>query len=147
LAPQLSFARGMSGGAAGRAGGSSFSSAGSGSARTVFSGRMVSSQPRVLVPIPGSGAFMAAHNSLDPRRSIQPFRTVAARTTGRSPFFPISPDGHPVDFRHHPRIIINKLRVPVFVVSFQSYSGYYPYCDSFYFGAYGCPPPYTPFAP
>ena len=147
LAPQLSFARGTSGGAAGRGGSFSVSSTGSGSARTVSSGRMVSSQSRVLVPNPGSGAFMAAHNSLDPRRSIQPFMTVAARTSARSPFFPISPDGHPVDFRHHPRIIINKLRAPFFVVPFQSYSGYYPYCDSFYFGAYGCPPPYTPFAP
>jgi len=147
LAPQLSFARGTSGGTAGRGGSFSFSSTGSGSARTVFSGRMVSSQPRVLVPNPGSGAFMAAHNSLDPRRSIQPFMTVAPRTTRRSPFFPISPDGHPVDFRHHPRIIVNKLRAPFFAVPFQSYSGYYPYCDSFYFGAYGCPPPYTLFAP
>ena len=147
LAPQLSFARGTSGGTAGRGGGFSVSSTGSGSARAVSSGRMVSSQPRVLVPNPGSGAFMAAHNSLDPRRSIQPFMTVAARTSARSPFFPISPNGHPVDFGHHPRIIINKLRTPFFVVPFQSYSGYYPYCDSFYFGAYGCPPPYTPFAP
>ena len=147
LAPQLSFARGMSGGAAGRAGGSSFSSAGSGSARMAFSGRMLSSQPRVLVANPRSDAFIAAHNSLDPRRSIQPFLTVAARTSGRSSFSPISPNGHHVDFRHHPQIIINKLRAPFFVVPFQSYSGYYPYCDSFYFGAYGCPPPYTPFAP
>src|SRR5262249_38938050 len=102
---------------------------------------------RVLVPNAGSGAFMAAHNGLDPRRSIQPFMTVAPRTSARSPFFPISPDGRPVDFRHHPRIIINKLRVPFFVVPFQSYSAYYPYCHSFYFGAYGCPPPYTQFAP
>src|SRR5262249_10225250 len=147
LAPQLSFARGMSGGAAGRAGGSSFSSAGSGSARMALSGRMVSSEPRVLVPNPGSGAFMAAHNGLDPRRSIHPFMTVAPRTSARCLFFPISADGLPVDFRHLPRIIINKLRVPFFVVPFQSYSGYYPYCDSFYFGAYGCPPPSTPFAP
>ena len=38
LAPQLSFARGMSGGAAGRAGSSSFTSVGSGSARMGFSG-------------------------------------------------------------------------------------------------------------
>jgi hypothetical protein len=147
LAPQLSFARGMSGGAAGRAGGSSFSSAGSGSARIFSSGRMLSSQPRVLVPNPRSGAFMATHNSLDPRRNIQPFMTVAVRTSGRSPFFPISPNRQHVDFRNHPRIIINKLGAPVFVVPFQSYSGYYPYCNSFYFGAYGCPPPYTPFAP
>src|SRR5215468_7907366 len=65
LAPQLSFARGMSGGVAGRAGGSSFSSAGSGSARMAFNGRMLSSQPRVLVPNPRSDAFIAAHNSLD----------------------------------------------------------------------------------
>src|SRR5215510_5667465 len=82
LAPQLSFARGMSGGAAGRAGGSSLSSAGFGSARMAFNGRMLSSQPRVLAPNPRSDAFIAAHNSLDPRRSIQPFITVAARTSG-----------------------------------------------------------------
>jgi hypothetical protein len=134
LAPQLSFARGMSGSAAGRAGNSSFSSVGSGSARMAFSG------PRVLAPNPGSGAFMA------PRR-IQPFMTARARPSGRSSFFATSPDGHHVDFRHRPRIIINRLRAPIIVVPFQPYFGYYPYCDSFYFGAYGCPPPYTPFAP
>lgn len=105
----------------------------------VFSGRMVSSQPRVLAPNPGSGAFMAARN-------IQPFLTAGARTSGRSSFFPISPNGHQVDFRNRPRII-NRLRAPVIVVPFQPYFGYYPYCNSFYFGAYGCPTPYTPFAP
>jgi len=134
LAPQLSFARGMSGGGAGRAGSSSFSSAGSRSARMVASG------PRVLVPNPGAGAFRAARN-------IQPFITAGARTSARSSFFPISPNGRHVDFRHRPRIIINRLRAPVVVVPFQPYFGYYPYCNSFYFGAYGCPSPYTPFAP
>jgi hypothetical protein len=134
LAPQLSFARGMSGGGAGRAGSSSFSSAGSRSARMVASG------PRVLVPNPGAGAFRAARN-------IQPFITADARTSARSSFFPISPNGRHVDFRHRPRIIINRLRAPVVVVPFQPYFGYYPYCNSFYFGAYGCPSPYTPFAP
>ena len=140
LAPQLGFAHGMSGGAAGRTGSSSFSSVGSRSAPMVFSGRMVSSQPRVLAPNPGSGAFMAARN-------IQPFLTAGARTNARSSFFPISPNGHHVDFRHRPGIIINRLRAPVIVVPFQPYFGYYPYCNSFYFGAYGCPTPYTPFAP
>jgi hypothetical protein len=134
LAPQLSFARGMSGGGAGRAGSSSFSSAGSRSARMVASG------PRVLVPNPAAGAFRAARN-------IQPFITAGARTSARSSFFPISPNGRHVDFRHRPRIIINRLRAPVVVVPFQPYFGYYPYCNSFYFGAYGCPSPYTPFAP
>ena len=67
--------------------------------------------------------------------------------SGRSPFFHISPNGHHVDFRHRPRIIVNRLRAPVIVVPFQPYFDYYPYCNSFYFGAYGCPPPYTPFAP
>jgi hypothetical protein len=134
LAPQLSFARGMSGGGAGRAGSSSFSSAGSRSARMVASG------PRVLVPNPGAGAFRAARN-------IQPFITAGARTSARSSFFPVSPNGRHVDFRHRPRIIINRLRAPVVVVPFQPYFGYYPYCNSFYFGAYGCPSPYTPFAP
>jgi hypothetical protein len=134
LAPQLSFARGMSGGGAGRAGNSSFSSAGSRSARMVASG------PRVLVPSPGAGAFRAARN-------IQPFMTAGARTIGRSSFSPISPNGRHLDFRHRPRIIINRLRAPVVVVPFQPYFGYYPYCNSFYFGAYGCPSPYTPFAP
>ena len=134
LAPQLSFARGMSGGGAGRAGSSSFSSAGSRSARMVASG------PRVLVPRPGAGAFRAARN-------IQPFMTAGARTIGRSSFSPISPNGRHLDFRHRPRIIINRLRAPVVVVPFQPYFGYYPYCNSFYFGAYGCPSPYTPFAP
>jgi hypothetical protein len=134
LAPQLSFARGMSGGGAGRAGNSSFSSAGSRSARMVASG------PRVLVPSPGAGAFRAARN-------IQPFMTAGARTIGRSSFSPISPNGRHLDFRHRPRIIINRLRAPVVVVPFQPYFGYYPYCNSFYFGAYGCPPPYSPFAP
>ena len=134
LAPQLSFARGMSGGGAGRAGSSSFSSAGSRSARMVASG------PRVLVPNPGAGAFRAARN-------IQPFITADARTSARSSFFPVSPNGRHVDFRHRPRIIINRLRAPVVVVPFQPYFGYYPYCNSFYFGAYGCPSPYTPFAP
>ena len=134
LAPQLSFARGMSGGGANRAGISSFSSAGSRSARMVASG------PRVLVPSPGAGAFRAARN-------IQPFMTAGARTIGRSSFSPISPNGRHLDFRHRPRIIINRLRAPVVVVPFQPYFGYYPYCNSFYFGAYGCPPPYTPFAP
>ena len=140
LAPQLGFAHGMSGGAAGRTGSSSFSSVGSRSAPMVFSGRMVSSQPRVLAPNPGSGAFMAARN-------IQPFLTAGARTNARSSFVPISPNGRHVDFRHRPRIIINRLRAPVIVVPFQPYFGYYPYCNSFYFGAYGCPTPYTPFAP
>ena len=140
FSPQLAFARGMSGRPAGRAGSSSFSSVGSRSARMVVSG------PRVLVPSPGSGAFMAARNRLDPRASIQPFITAGARTSARSSFFPISPNGHHVDFRHRPRII-NRLRAPVVVVPFQPYFGYYPYCNSFYFGAYGCPPPYTPFAP
>jgi len=134
LAPQLSFARGMSGGGAGRAGSSSFSSAGSRSARMVASG------PRVLVPNPGAGAFRAARN-------IQPFMTAGARTIGRSSFSPISPNGRHLDFRHRPRIIMNRLRAPVVVVPFQPYFGYYPYCNSFYFGAYGCPSPYTPFAP
>ena len=134
LAPQLSFARGMSGGGAGRAGSSSFSSAGSRSARMVASG------PRVLVPNPAAGAFRAARN-------IQPFITAGARTSARSSFFPVSPNGRHVDFRHRPRIIINRLRAPVVVVPFQPYFGYYPYCNSFYFGAYGCPSPYTPFAP
>jgi len=134
LAPQLSFARGMSGGGAGRAGSSSFSSAGSRSARMGASG------PRVIVPNPGAGAFRAARN-------IQPFITADARTSARSSFFPISPNGRHVDFRHRPRIIINRLRAPVVVVPFQPYFGYYPYCNSFYFGAYGCPSPYTPFAP
>jgi hypothetical protein len=134
LAPQLSFARGMSGGGAGRAGSSSFSSAGSRSARMGASG------PRVFVPNPGAGAFRAARN-------IQPFITADARTSARSSFFPISPNGRHVDFRHRPRIIINRLRAPVVVVPFQPYFGYYPYCNSFYFGAYGCPSPYTPFAP
>jgi hypothetical protein len=134
LAPQLSFARGMSGGGTGRAGSSSFSSAGSRSARMVASG------PRVLVPNPAAGAFRAARN-------IQPFITAGARTSARSSFFPISPNGRHVDFRHRPRIIINRLRAPVVVVPFQPYFGYYPYCNSFYFGAYGCPSPYTPFAP
>jgi hypothetical protein len=136
FSPQLAFARGMSGGAAGRAGSSSFSSVGSRSAPMVFSGRMMSSQPRVLVANPGSAAFMAA-------RSFQPFITAGARTSARSSFFPISPSGHHVDFRHRPGI----LRAPVIVVPFQPYFGYYPYCNSFYFSAYGCPPPYTPFAP
>ena len=134
LAPQLSFARGMSGGGAGRAGSSSFSSAGSRSARMGASG------PRVFVPNPGAGAFRAARN-------IQPFITAGARTSARSSFFPVSPNGRHVDFRHRPRIIINRLRAPVVVVPFQPYFGYYPYCNSFYFGAYGCPSPYTPFAP
>ena len=134
LAPQLSFARGMSGGGANRAGISSFSSAGSRSARMVASG------PRVLVPSPGARAFRAARN-------IQPFMTAGARTIGRSSFSPISPNGRHLDFRHRPRIIINRLRAPVVVVPFQPYFGYYPYCNSFYFGAYGCPSPYTPFAP
>src|SRR5882724_2392572 len=140
FSPQLAFARGMSGGAAGRAGGFSSSSIGS------RSGRMVSSQPRVLVPNPGSGAFMGARNRLDPRRSIQPFITAGARTGARSSSFPISPNGRHVDFRHRPRII-NRLHAPLIVVPFQPYFGYYPYCNSFYFGAYDCPPPYTPFAP
>lgn len=140
LAPQLSFARGMSGGAAGRAGSSSFSSAGSGSARMAFSGRMMSSQPRVPAPNPGSDAFMAA-------RRIQPPMTGGARPSGRSPFFSTSPNGHHGDFRHRPRIIINRLRAPIIVVPFQPDFGYYPYCDSFYYGVYGCPPPYAPFAP
>ena len=140
FSPQLAFARGMSGGPAGRAGSSSFSSVGSRSARMVVSG------PRVLVPSPGSGAFMAAGNRLDPRRSIQPFITAGARTSAQSSFFPISPNGHRVDFRHRPRIIANRFSAPVIVVPFQPF-GYYPYCDSFYFGAYGCPSPYTPFAP
>jgi len=130
LAPQLSFARGMSASAAGRAGSSSFNS-GSGSARMPFSG------PRVLAPNPGSGAFKAATR-------IQPFMTARARPNGRSSFFAILPDGHHVDFRHRPRI---RLRAPIIVVPFQPYFGYYPYCDSFYFGTYGCPPPYAPFAP
>ena len=146
FSPQLAFARGMSGGAAGRAGGFSSSSVGSRSAPMAFSGRMVSSQPRVLVPNPGSGAFMGARNRVDPRRSIQPFITAGARTGARSSSFPISPNGRHVDFRHRPRII-NRLRAPVIVVPFQPYFGYYPYCNSFYFGAYDCPPPYTPFAP
>src|SRR5438128_9511311 len=85
LAPQLSFARGMGGGAAGRAGSSSFSSVGSGSARVGFSG------PRVLAPNPGSGAIMAA-------RRVQPFTTAGARPSARSSFFSTSPDGHHVDF-------------------------------------------------
>src|SRR6266550_6531391 len=140
FSPQLAFARGMSGGAAGRAGGSSFSSIGS------RSGRMVASGPRALVPNPGSGAFMGATNRLDPRRSIQPFITAGARTGARSSSFPISPNGRHVDFRHRPRII-NRLHAPLIVVPFQPYFGYYPYCNSFYFGAYDCPPPYTPFAP
>jgi tetratricopeptide (TPR) repeat protein len=146
LAPQLSLARGMSGGAVGRAGGSSFSSVGSRSGRMGFSGG-----PRIPVPNPGSRAFMAARNRLDPARSIRPFMAMGARTSGRrSPFFPISPNGHHVDFRHRPRIIINTLGA---FAPFQSYFGYYPdfgyypYCNSIYFGAYDCPPPYTPFAP
>ena len=126
FSPQLVFARGMSGGAAGRAGSSSFSSVGSRSAPMVFSGRMASSQPRVLVPNPGSGAFMGARNRVDPRRSIQPFITAGARTGARSSSFPISPNGRHEDFRHRPRII-NRLRAPVIVVPFQSYFGYYPY--------------------
>jgi len=133
LAPQLGFARGMGGGAAGRAGSSSSSSVGSGSARMALSG------PRAVVGNP-SGAIMAA-------RRIQPFTTAGARTSARSPFFSISPNGHHVDFRHRPRIIINRLHAPLIVVPFQPFFGYYPYCNSFYYGAYGCPPPYTPFAP
>jgi len=39
------------------------------------------------------------------------------------------------------------LHAPLIVVPFQPFFGYYPYCNSFYFGAYGCPSPYTPFAP
>jgi hypothetical protein len=140
FSPQLGFARGMSGGAVGRAGGSSFSSVGSRSGRMGFSGG-----PRIPVPNPGSRAFMAARNRLDPGRTIQPFMAMDARTSGRrSPFFPISPNGHHVDFRHRPRIIINTLGG---FAPFQPYFGYYPYCNSFYFGAYDCPPPYTPFAP
>ena len=140
FSPQLGFARGMSGGAVGRAGGSSFSSVGSTSGRMGFSGG-----PRIPVPNPGSRAFMAARNRLDPGRTIQPFMAMGARTSGRrSPFFPISPNGHHVDFRHRPRIIINTLGA---FAPFQPYFGYYPYCNSFYFGAYDCPPPYTPFAP
>ena len=54
LAPQLSFARGMSGGAAGRAGSSSFSSVGSRSAP------MVVTRPRVLVPSPLKNLAKAA---------------------------------------------------------------------------------------
>src|SRR5262245_19883216 len=77
FSPQLAFARGMSGGPAGRAGSSSFSSVGSRSASMVVSG------PRVLVPSPGSGAFMAAGNRLDPRRSIQTFITAGARTSAK----------------------------------------------------------------
>jgi hypothetical protein len=133
LAPQLSFARGMSGGAAGRAGSFSFSSVGARSARMAFSG------PRVVVPHPGAGAFMAARN--------QRFMTASAGIRAPSSFFPISPNGHHVDFRHRPRSIINRLRAPVIVVPFQPYLDYYPYCNSFYFGSYGCPSPYTPFAP
>ena len=131
LAPQLSFARGMGGGGAGRAGGSAFGSVGARSTGMVFSG------PRVLVPNRGSGAVMAARN-------IQPFITAGARTSGRSSFFP---NGRHVDFRNRPRIFINKLRAPVIVVPFQPFFGSFPYCNSFYFGAYGCPSPYTPFAP
>jgi hypothetical protein len=133
FSPQLAFARGMSGGPAGRAGGSSFSSTGSRSARMVFSG------PRGPVPNPGSRAVMAG-------RRIQPFITAGARTGARSSFVPISPNGRHLDFRHRPRII-NRLHAPLIVVPFQPYFGYYPYCNSFYFGAYDCPPPYTPFAP
>jgi hypothetical protein len=132
FSPQLSFARGMSGGAAGRAGSSSFSSVGSGSARVGFSG------PPAVVGNP-SGAVMAG-------RRIQPFTTAGARTSARSSFFSISPNGHHLDFRHRPRVIINRLHAPLIVVPFQPYFGY-PYCNSFYYGAYGCPPPYSPFAP
>jgi hypothetical protein len=140
LAPQRSFARVMSGRAAGRAGSFSSSSVGVRSPRTAFSGRTMSAQRRILVPNPGARALMAT-------RGIQPFITGGARTSGRSSFFPISPNGRHLDFRHRPRIIGNSLRAPVIVVPFQPYFGYYPYCNSFYFGAYGCPPPYTPFAP
>jgi hypothetical protein len=133
FSPQLAFARGMSGGAAGRAGGFSSSSTGSRSAGMVFSG------PRGLVQNPGSRAVMAT-------RRIQPSITAGARAGARSSFFPISPNGHHLDFRDRPRII-NRLRAPAIVVPFQPYFGYYPYCNSFYFSAYDCPPPYTPFAP
>src|SRR4029077_15884097 len=109
LAPQLSFARGMSGGAAGRAGSFSFSSVGARSARMAFSG------PRVVVPHPGAGASMAARN--------QRFMTASAGIRAPSSFFPISPNGHHVDFRHRPRIIINTLGA---FAPFQSYFGYYP---------------------
>src|SRR4029077_4843271 len=107
LAPELSFARGMSGGAAGRPGGFSSGSGGARSTRMVFSG------PRVLVPNPGSAAIMAA-------RRIQPFITAGARTSGRSSFFP---NGRHVDFRNRPRIFINKFRTPVIVVPFQPFFG------------------------
>jgi hypothetical protein len=140
LAPQPSFARGMSGGGAGRAGGFPSSSVGARSAPMVFSGRMVSSQPRVLVTNPGAGTFRAARN-------IQPFITAGAKTSGRSSFFPISPNGRHVVFRQRPRIFINKFRTPVIIAPFQPFFGSFPYCNSFYFGAYGCPSPYTPFAP
>jgi len=141
VSPQLAFARGMSGGAAGRAGGASFSSIGSRSAGAVFSG------PRVHVPNPGFRAPMAARNRLDAGRSVQPFMMAGTRTSGRSPFIHMSPNGHHVDFRHRPRFIINRLRAPFIVAPFLSDFGYYPYCNSIYFGAYDCPFPYAPFAP
>ena len=99
---------------------------------------MAFSGPRVLAPNTGSAAVMGAGRT-------QPF-VRGSRPSGRSPFFRISPNGHRVDFRHRHRII-NRLRAPVIVVPFQPYFGYYPYCNSFYYGAYDCPPPYTPFAP
>src|SRR4029450_8654848 len=92
FSPQLAFARGMSGGAAGRAGGFSSSSAGSRSGRMVFNG------PRGLVQNPGSRAVMAT-------RRIQPSITAGARAGARSSFFPISPDGHHMAFRDRPRVI------------------------------------------
>src|SRR5947209_5556841 len=107
LAPQLSFARGMSGGAAGRAGSSSFTSVGSGSARMGFSG------PRAVAGNP-SGALMAA-------RRIQPFTTTGARPSARSSFFSILPNGRHVDFRHRPRTIINRLHAPLIVVPFPPF--------------------------
>src|SRR4030095_458231 len=83
FSPQLAFARGMSGGAAGRAGGFSSSSTGSRSAGMVFSG------PRGLVQNPGSRAVMAT-------RRIQPSITAGGRGGGTASFFPLLPHTDPL---------------------------------------------------
>jgi hypothetical protein len=161
LTPQLTSARGMSGGAASNGGHYSSNSAAfnPGSAGMLFQGRVSSPRLRVFVPNRGgAGAIMARRNRnvLEfGRRGSQPFMVPGSRVIPPPFFTHTLPGRNHVDFHH--RFPVVKSRFPIVFVSpfvpffgFNSF-GFNPYCNDYYYndynGAYSCPPPYAPQAP
>jgi hypothetical protein len=160
LTPQLTSARGMSGGAVSNVGHYSSNSAAFNprSAGMLFQGQVLSPQLRGFVPNRGgAGAIMAARNRnvLEfSRRGSQPFMRAGSRVIPPPFFTHTLPGRNHLDFHH--RFPIVKSRFPIVFVSpfvpflgFNSF-GVNPYCNDYYNdynGAYFCPPPYGPQAP